>query len=815
MSLAKRYQANENEEELIKNWQRQMVYQYDPESSKPVYSIDTPPPTVSGHLHLGHVFSYSHADFIARYRRMRGFKVYYPMGFDDNGLPTERLVEKRLGIYARDIGREKFIQLCQEISEEAEKDYEQLWKRLGLSIDWNLKYRTIDDNSRKISQESFIDLYKKGLIYQKEAPTIWCPECQTAIAQADLDDIDRENEFVILKFQLSDDCYIPIATTRPELLVACVAIFVHPNDDRFQSLIGKSAKVPHYLHEVPIMADSAADPEKGTGAVMCCTFGDQTDVYWWQKYNLNRIELINKDGRLGELAGSLAGLTTSFAKEKIKEILTNEQYIIDKQPITQSVRVHERCDTPVEWIMTTQWFIRILSEKENFYKLAENIEWHPSHMINRYKAWVENLSWDWCISRQRYFGVPIPVWSCKKCKKIILPTKEQLPVDPLEDQPGTICECGSDEFVPEKDVLDTWATSSMTPQISNQWRENEDDIHKVLPLSLRPQAHEIIRTWAFYTIVKSYYQYNSLPWEHVLISGWGIAGEGLGKISKSRGGGPMPPIEMINKYSADAVRYWSASTTPGKDSVISEEKIQAGQKFIIKLWNVARFSERFLMDQPEEFSKENLLPSDLWVMAELQDLIRKVTISFENYDYARAKNEIESFFWSILTDNYVEFVKQRLYNSEYTSHQAARYTITKLLKTILLLLAPVLPFITDSLYQLLFSHLSESSIHQSSWPKIEPEWESKEYQEFGFVLLEFASIIRRYKSEHNLSLGSPLSGIIIIPGQKKWSELIEKTTTDLISVSRAEKIMITNDQEKTIRNYIPGQFVTLGFSEEE
>ena len=803
MSLSKRYNPQEVEQRLDQQWQRQGIYHFDLQGSKPVYSIDTPPPTVSGHLHLGHVYSYSHPDFMARFWRMNGFRVYYPMGFDDNGLPTERLVEKRLGISATQVGRRAFIEKCQQISEEAEQEYQVLWRRLGLSIDWRYTYRTIDDSSRRISQRSFIDLYRKGLVYQKEAPAIWCPLCRTTIAQAELEDLDRESEFFTLAFRTSDGEIAPIATTRPELLPACVAVFTHPEDNRYRHMVGQQLKVPLFEQSVPVIVDPAADPKKGTGLVMCCTFGDTTDVAWWNKHQLPLIEVLGRDGRMTQAAGEFSGLTLSKARQQIIQASQEQGLLLGRRSTEQSVRVHERCDTPVEYIIARQWFIRVLDAKKELLERGDQVAWFPEHMQSRYRAWVENLNWDWCISRQRYFGVPFPVWYCRDCGKVILADEDQLPVDPGDQQPTQPCSCGNTAFLPEEDIMDTWATSSMTPQIVGQWLGDDPTLYnQVFPFSLRPQAHEIIRTWAFYTIVKSHYHFDKLPWAHVMISGWGIAGEGMGKISKSRGGGAMAPLAMIERYSADAVRYWAASTATGKDSIVNEEKIQLGSKLVTKLWNVARFCEPFLVNGfPEhrvQDAETSLTAADRWILSRLQRLVRRVTSMMQSYDYAAAKSETEQFFWLILADNYLEMCKQRLYNQEHPQRRGAQATLHKVLLTVIKLFAPFLPYITEEIYQGLFSgdRMSDShaagctSIHTCSWPAPESELESDVAETLGDQLVEIASAVRRYKSEHNLPLGSEIKVLQLAPQEPDLLEQLNQAIPDLSSVCRAIRIDI-------------------------
>lgn len=826
MSLSKRYLPDEAEPRLSAAWQASGVYHFKPDQPGPVFSIDTPPPTVSGYLHLGHVYSYSHVDFIARFRRMRGENVFYPMGYDDNGLPTERLVEKRLGVTARQIGRRAFIEKCLHLSEEAEQEYQSLWQRLGLSIDWRFTYRSIEERSRRISQWSFIDLVHKGLAYRRQAPAIWCPECQTALAQADLNDMERQSEFVTLRFDFSPDslpsagdpAYLPIATTRPELLPACVAIFIHPDDPRYRGLAGKKLVVPLFGQQVPVLEDAGADPEKGTGVVMCCTFGDSTDVSWWYTHHLPLVEAIGQDGCMTQAAGDFASLPVDQARQQIKVALQGQGFLLDRQSTTQSIRVHERCDTPVEYIVASQWFIRLLDFKSALLEAGVRVSWHPAHMQARYQAWVENLNWDWCISRQRYYGVPFPVWYCKECGQMTLAEASSLPIDPSEQVPSQPCPCGSREFIPDPDVMDTWATSSLSPQIVGQWSPRWSgpvsagpdsasdlvgDLYKrVFPFSLRPQAHEIIRTWAFYTIAKSRYHFNQLPWKDILISGWGLAGEGMSKISKSRGGGPISPLEMITRYSADAVRYWAASTSPGKDAVISEDKIQMGARLVTKLWNVARFSETFLQEYRPEPAKtldrSLLTPADQWILASLQNLIRRSTTLLESYDYAAAKSEIETFFWGDLADNYLEMCKQRLYDLQHPQRAGARFTLYHVLLNTLKLFAPFLPYVTEEIYGGLFADPSAAgdSIHTAAWPVPDPEFEAADALEFGELLVEIATAVRRYKSEHNLPLGNDLGRLQlalvnkgpVVNNSPGIEDRLRCAFPDLASITRARLI---------------------------
>jgi valyl-tRNA synthetase len=574
--------------------------------------------------------------------------------------------------------------------------------------------------------------------------------------------------------------------------------------------VGEEFRVPLFGQKVTVRTDPAANPEVGTGAVMCCTFGDTVDKHWWYSHQLDHVEAIDRQGKLTQAAGEFAGLPVAEARQLIKERLSQTGLLIERQPTSQVIPVHERCDTPVEILMSQQWFIRLLDFKDEFLAAADQIAWYPGHMKQRYISWVENLAWDWCISRQRYYGIRFPLWYCQSCGDVILADEDQLPVDPTIDQPNQPCRCGGSEFIPEEDFLETWATSSMTPQIVGRWLCDDQDqgenlFEQVYPFSLRPQAHEIIRTWAFYTIVKSHYHLKEIPWKEIAISGWGIAGEGMGKISKSKGGGPLPPHEMIDRYSADAVRYWAVSTGLGKDAIINEEKIQMGGKLATKLWNVARFSERFLIDYapPEEAAGDadfiyslGLTPADRWILSRLQRVVQRSTRLLENYDYAAAKSEIENYFWNEFADNYLEMCKQRLYTGNQEHAQAAQFTLYTLLLTISKLLAPFLPYITESIYQGLFAESSGSdsagfaSIHLSDWPKPNPNLEDDYTEQVGGLLVEIATAVRRFKSENSLSLGTDLQRLQIAAQDARLADELILAEQDLLSITRAKEIDI-------------------------
>jgi valyl-tRNA synthetase len=812
VALPRRYNPRTAEPALQAWWEQNDTYRFPRDGSGLVYAIDSPPATVSGHLHLGHAYSYTQTDFAARFWRMRGRRVFYPMGFDDNGLPTGRYVEEETGKTASALGREAFAQLCVEIGREAGLEYEALWKRLGLSVDWRHTYRTISEQAVRIAQLSFLQLNEKDLVYRSDAPAIWCPECRTAIAQAELDDLERESVFYTLPFQLENGATLPIATTRPELLPACVAVFVHPDDRRYTALAGERAAVPLFGQLVPILTDPAADPAKGTGAVMCCTFGDVTDVMWWRTHQLPLIEALDQHGRLTSAAGPFAGLAVNEARRAIVDALHGKGQLLARQPVAQSIRVHERCDTPVEYIMVAQWFLRILGHRKELLAAGDQIRWHPEHMAARYRQWVEQLGWDWCLSRQRAFGVPFPAWHCPSCGQAILAKADQLPLDPRSTAPPSACTCGHTALVPDTDVMDTWATSSLTPQIAGRWLEDPDLYEQVYPMSLRPQAHDIIRTWTFYTIVKSLYHFGRVPWSDVAISGWGIAGEGMGKISKSRGGGPVSPQAMIARYSADAVRYWAASTGLGKDAVISEEKIELGQRLVTKIWNVARFSSRFLEDgpPPPHEAMAAATPADRWILARVQRVIREATEYLLAYDHAAAKNEIETFFWTELADNYLEMAKLRLYDEDSAGRAGTCFALHHVLLAVLKLFAPFLPHVTEEVYRALFADETCSSIHRCAWPLADPQLEDEEAMAAGDVLLAVATAVRRFKSERSIALGAELERIEFLAPDERVGSTLRQAEMDLKSVTRAREVYVVAELSRGVEVAAGGGPLQIG-----
>ena len=754
------YDAKAVEEKWRKFWEHEKIYKFDLKSKKKgkIYSIDTPPPTVSGNMHIGHAFSYSQQDFIARFWRMKQ-GVFYPFGTDDNGLPTERLVEKLNSVKSREMSRVKFIELCLKTLKKITPGFIDDWKKLGISCDYDLCYSTINDNARRISQKSFLDLYKKGRIYKKDFPTIWCPECQTAIAQAELEDKELPSLFSTLKFKIVDNGKdLPIATTRPELLPACVAVFVHPNDKRYTHFIGKKAKVPLFDLEVPILADKSAEIKKGTGVLMVCSYGDKYDVEAIHRHKLQPRVVFTYDGKLS--VEPYGGMGIKDAREKILKDLEDAGLIIEQKNISHVVNVHDKCGVGIEFLPTEQWFIKILDIKKKLIEQGKKIKWHPKFMLKRYENWVSGLEWDWTISRDRHFGVPIPLWECKKCGEIILPKENELPVDPMQVKKNCI-KC-KESARGETKVLDTWATSSLTPQIALSLINNKIK----LPMSLRPQAHDIIRTWAFYTIAKSYLHEKKLPWNNVMVSGFVTLGKE--KMSKSKGN-VIAPQEVMNEYGADSLRFWAAGSKLGEDLDYQEQDLIAGKKFITKLFNASRFVFMNLKDYNGKKPKK-LSVVDNQFLSKLNLLIKDVTKSFEEYEYSKSRQEVERFFWNVFCDNYLEIVKWRVYNGNKAEKESAFYVLYQSLLTVLKLIAPIMPFITEEIYQNYFRKNEKiKSIHICEWPKSEKAGKTDEFD----LLVDILGKVRQAKSQANKSMKAEILLSIEKKNKNKLKDLLE------------------------------------------
>jgi len=812
--LSKKYNAKESEPKWQAFWQEKGIYHFDTDSKQPVYSIDTPPPTVNGKIHIGHIFSYSQAEVMARYKRMKGFNVFYPFGFDDNGLPTERLIEKKYGIKAHQTTREHFSEMCLNETADLEKQFRQLFTAAGFSCDWNYEYSTISPKAQITSQKSFIDLYKKKKVYVSNAPALWCTECQTAIAQAELETAELPSKFNYLKFYIDgeDGQFVEIATTRPELLAACQCIFIHPDDEKNRHLLGKKIQVPLFNFSVPVLEDEKVELDKGSGVVMCCTFGDLTDLEWYKKHNLSFKEVILTDGTMSSMCGKYEGLTVKKAREAIIADLIENGYMIRQEEIVHSVATHERCGTPMEITIKKQWFIDILSNKEEYLKAGDELNWYPPSMKGRYTNWVENLEWDWCISRQRYFGVPFPVWYCKSCGDVIVPEIDELPVNPLNDKLSKKCTCGCSEFVPEQDIMDTWATSSVTPLINLDWYRDDQYKDEMMPMSVRPNAHDIIRTWDFYTIVKNLYHTGKLPWKDVMISGHVMAAK-KEKISKKKGNSSMEPQELIDTFSADVVRLWTSSGSLGMDIVYSEEEFRNAAKLITKIWNAAKFAIMHLEgfsktdEQGREyplnpFSKDDdvdLYVIDEWIINAFNNMLKRFDQYLEKYEMGLAIGELEKFFWNYC-DNYIEIVKNRLYQPDIYGEEARKsglfavyYTMLGMIKCF----AIYIPHVTEEIYQGYFVNIENIiSIHKNVIePIILKNNVSDNLDKIGQITMNIISEVRRNKSERAMSLKEVVSrSVVVIPEEIDLSGVVEDikatcTCQDLV-IEKGEKFAV-------------------------
>ena len=791
--LDKRFNL-ENEKEMQKLWEEKEAYKFKGVDERPVYSVDTPPPTVSGKLHVGHIFSFTQSEMLVRYHRLKGENVYYPFGFDDNGLPTERLVEREEGIFAKDLPISEFIEKCTATKDKYIKEFQDLFKRLGISADWDLGYDTINELSRKVSQRSFIDLVKKGKAYRKEMPVLWCPCCQTSIAQAELENKDVKSYFNYINFSV-DNKDLEIATTRPEFLGGCVAIFVNPNDKRYKDLIGKTATVPLYNNQVPIIADEKVAIDKGAGVVMCCTFGDQTDMEWQKEYNLPIKKVMQADGTINPEVAIIGGMKTLDARMKIVEELQKQGLLVKSEKIEHSVSTHERCGNEIEIINSPQWYIDILSIKDELIKAADEINWHPESMKTRYLDWVNNLKWDWCISRQRYFGVPFPVWYCKECGDVMIPEDKELPLNPLEHNPHGACKCGCKEFIPETAVMDTWATSSVSPFINMKY--GEDDERKFLyPMSMRSHAHEIIRTWTFYSIVKSLYHTGQVPWKDLMISGFVLAKKGE-KISKSKNNAKMSPNDLLDTYGADMIRYWTASNKLGTDTWFDTKDIESSKRFMNKLWNSAKFVDMHIKNA--DLSEEAELQSiDKWLISRCHETFEKYQQQMENYEMGLARQEIDKFFWNDLCDNYLEMAKERLYNPDNKygdSQKAAQQTLATVFLEVLKMYSPFVPHITEYIYQELYkSKLKDELLSTSKFTEVPYD---KKYIEFGDAMKKVVGDVRKYKTERNLSMKEPI-GELKISTSLDNIRCLRDSILDIQSCTRAEHIDVEKSDETEV-----------------
>lgn len=854
LNLPDKYHHEDAEKKWSAFWEANGTYRWNPALGRAdTFAIDTPPPTVSGSLHVGHVFSYTQTDIIARYQRMKGKNIFYPMGWDDNGLPTERRVQNVFGISCdpaqpydpawkpeksdkkdtrqRPVSRQNFIEACQQLTKEDEAVFEHLWRHLSLSVDWTLQYATIDDHCRKISQLSFLDLVKKGYVYQTESPTMWDTDFCTAVAQAELEDRPRPGAYHHIRFEVENGASFEIATTRPELLAACIAVVAHPDDERYKPLFGKTAITPLFNEPVPILPADHADPEKGSGILMVCTFGDMMDVEWWKKSGLPLRQILDRNGRLrpvnftetpyasrnpqraAQYYDQLVGLKVKQARQKIAELLSqpgsaangkDAALLRDPEPIEHPVKFYEKGDTPIEFITTRQWFIRILDHKDALQAQGEKIQWVPSFMKSRYQNWVQGLNQDWCISRQRFFGVPFPVWypvrenGEKDYANPIYADIDQLPLDPVIHTPGGYREEQRDQpggFSADPDVMDTWATSSLTPQIATRWLLDKTRHAGLFPMDLRPQSHEIIRTWAFYTIAKAWMHDNAVPWHSIAISGW-ILDPDRKKMSKSKGN-VVTPDDLLSQYSADAVRYWAARARLGADTAFDEQMFAIGKKLSTKLFNASKFVLSQLYG-PEGSDghyalSDIVIETDRSYIQRCRNLLERSVQAFEKFDYAAALETIESEFW-YFCDHYIELVKVRSYRDEdLTRRRSALAALDAALGMFLRLFAPFLPYITEEIWSWHYRRGENESIHRQKWPSVADFDAVQHAQEDIFRLaVDILTRIRSAKSENNKSLKYPVEELHIQCSPAENVQL-SPALPDILDAGNVQTFRITPD----------------------
>ena len=834
--LPKRFDINEREAHWRKRWSELGNEKRDPDAPRESsFVIDSPPPTVSGALHIGHVFSYTHQDLLARYKRMTGWNVAYPMGWDDNGLPTERRVQNYFGVRAEPnvpyienldvdaerarlelkknqqlvISRQNFIEMCGVVTELDEVAFKDMFMRMGYSIDWEDEYATIDDKSRRIAQRSFLDLHKKGHVYQLEAPTMWDVDFQTAVAQAEVEDREKggayhDIEFGVFEEDAPANTFV-ISTTRPELLAACVGITAHPDDVRFKGLFGKHAITPGFFAKVPIFPSTEADPEKGTGILMVCTFGDQTDVAWWREEGLELRQILGRNGRILDHAfggddgwpsenpekananyQQMVGKRVPSAKAVMVELMRDPENSAtgngaplqgEPQQIQHPVRYYEKGDSPLEYLTTRQWFVRLLDKKDQMIEMGRKITWHPDFMRKRFENWTENLNVDWCISRQRYFGVPIPVWYPLDDQgesvygEAIVATEDMLPVDPeVTVPPGYDADQRGvpGGFAGEPDIFDTWFTSSLSPQTVARWGDEDDQMDTLFPMDIRPQGHDIIRTWAFYTIAKAMLHHESVPWHNIILSGW-VLDPDRKKMSKSKGN-VVTPVDTLDRFGADSVRYWSASFRLGVDAAHDEAVFKIGGKLVTKIYNAGKF---VLAQTADEGPITNEL--DRAFVAELKEVVRIAAEAFERFEFSVALQEMEKFFWGAFTDNYIELLKHRSRAEDDPEGRASAVATLRMgLNVVLRLFAPIVPTITDEVWSWVFAEeTGYASVHQAPWPTLEEFGSIADPEVTGSfqAACDAISAIRKAKSESGMSLNRELLSLVLEADELGESDL--------------------------------------------
>ncbi|WNY23015.1 Valine--tRNA ligase [Methanimicrococcus hongohii] len=777
--IPKEYNAAEIEIKWMNAWDLSM-YHFDwADRTRPQYIIDTPPPYPTGNFHIGNSLNWCYIDFVARYKRMRGFNVMFPQGWDCHGLPTEVKVEETHKITKNQVPRAEFRKMCEDMTHGNIIKMRDTMKRLGFSNDWSNEFITMEPSYYVKTQRSFLKMFEKDYIYHEEHPVNWCPRCETAIALAEVEYRANVTKLNFLYFSLAEDENekVHIATTRPELLCACAAVAVNPEDTRYGKFVGKELVVPIFGQKVPIIADADVDAEFGTGAVMICTFGDKQDIRWTKTHNLKITKAIDRNGKMTAAAGKYQGMSIPECKANIIEDLKCGGFLYEQQDLDQNVGLCWRCKTPIEILSEMQWFVKV--RQDEILAGADQIEWIPDYMKVRLENWTSTMEWDWCISRQRIFATPIPVWYCNKCDDVLIADDSWLPIDPTQEKPPVACsKCGANDFHGETDVFDTWMDSSLTALHVSGW---DSDKELRLPTQLRPQGHDIIRTWAFYTILRSEAIENKIPWETIMINGMVLGPDGH-KMSKSLGN-IISPEDVLVEHSADAFRQWGAlGGSVGSDVMFRWNDVVSASRLIQKLWNIYRFSLSNMDDFGEKeaasFDVSKLKQIDFWLLSKLNGLIDEVTDAMEIYKFDDAFKAIRVFAWDVLADNYIELVKGRLYGADADGKAAARFTLFTAVSTLTKLLAPFTPFLSEEMY----SRIGEGSVHQQSWPA-KVEGLPADADEKGELIKGITSAIRCYKSDNKMALNAPLKKIEIYNAEVDTADISNTVTspTDLIA----------------------------------
>jgi valyl-tRNA synthetase len=780
-------------------WDRESIYLFDrKDHERPTFSIDTPPPYPSGEFHVGTVLNWTYIDIVARYKRMRGFNVHFPQGWDCHGLPVEVEVEKRNKIKKTDVPPDQFRKLCEQLVNSNIAGMKDAMIRLGLSMDWTTEYKTMDPDYWRRTQLSFIQLYEKDFIYRGTYPVNWCPRCETAIADAEVRYDQRNASFYHVKFELEEGGFLEIATTRPELIPACVTVAVHPQDERYKKHVGKRIKIPTTSRTVEILADEMVDPKFGTGVVMICTYGDKADVKTVMKHHLPVIMSIDEKGRMTKKTGKYADLSTTDAKKAILGDLKTEGLLEKTESMKQEVSTCWRCRTPIEILEREQWFMKTRILTDEVEKNALETTWYPDFMKHRLIDWAKSLEWDWVISRQRVFATPIPIWYCEKCSEIILAEPDWVPIDPRVEGPkiDKCPKCGGKEFKPEKDVLDTWFDSSITCAVHAGWPDRKD-WKRLFPADVHPSGVDIIRTWAYYLMVRHLALFGEKPYKSCLINGMVLGADGR-EMHKSLGN-YVSSTEVLSKYGADAIRQWAAGGgSTGSDIAFRWPDAEYGWRFLIKLWNASSFVSNLLKDYvPDKRTKPKLQPLDKWILSRTERLTEKVTEALEKCQFNTALEETRSFTWHTFCDCYLEAVKDRLYQPEkYGAEKktAAQYTLHRILERILILLAPIIPHITEELNCELYTGDSKVSIHRSHWPEPDKTMIDDLAEKHGELIMAIITEVRKEKAEKHLPLNTQVKRLTIYAGEKEKAETIALSKEDIEGTCKVAETQILPDK---------------------